>query len=125
MTRPIKFRVYEKRNPKLRFTYVTINDLLDGYPTDFLDNPEEELTFQQFTGLLDINGKEIYEGDIVNAKWNGIYQVFWSKESASFNLAKSNIIDKGAVGGNLNTFDAKTFTIIGNIFENPELIEKK
>ena len=82
----------------------------------------------QFTGLLDKNGKEIYEGDIVR---------FW-EEGGEYTSPKSHNIavqweaegfrwsaySKGSdYGGNLDEFESEDLEVIGNICENPELIK--
>lgn len=67
----------------------------------------------QYTGLKDKNGKEIYEGDIVDTE-NGIYEVLWYGEGACFRF---HIL--GSLESPLNYDDIK---VIGNIYENPELL---
>ena len=77
-------------------------------------------TVGQFTGLLDKNKKEIYEGDIAISGTEEIYRDVceWSDESSMFmwvSLPDRDITEY------LNEYEV---TIIGNIHENPELLEK-
>lgn len=99
------------------------------------------LVFMQCTGLKDKNGKLIYEGDIVSDKSNHIRVVVWEqdcfkypalKTSRYFHRPISNQLEERKIGlrGKL-TFqdpigkcDKKQFEVIGNIYKNPELIER-
>jgi hypothetical protein len=71
----------------------------------------------QFTGLCDKNGIEIYEGNILDARseCGGIHIVEWIHEE--------NIIGLGIdCSGNLGI---EHMEILGNIYENPELLKRK
>jgi uncharacterized phage protein (TIGR01671 family) len=73
----------------------------------------EEFELMQFTGLLDKNGKEIYEGDIL-ALVNGYCDVVKFERSAWRWNDGHNIL---GVSWNLESFE-----VLGNIYENPELM---
>ena len=82
----------------------------------------EGVVIMQSTGLKDKNGVEIFEGDILFHKLQGKCVVYYpfNESTASFGL-------KRVVNGFKNTLqDAdRLYEVIGNIHENPELLENK
>jgi hypothetical protein len=86
------------------------------------DNCSKDLIFCQFTNLRDKNGKEVYEGDIIS----GEDEIHWKivfRQAAYFAYSESTLIDIDDRWTELNIFDLNYFEVIGNIYENPELLE--
>jgi len=90
-------------------------------------------TICQYTGLTDKNGRKIFEGDIVTTKYElgrgGFYtfEVYYNKNLCQFALT----INTGSYTKNkqydwlqLTASKAKKIEVIGNVFDNPELLEK-
>lgn len=78
-------------------------------------------TVGQYTGLTDKNGKKIFEGDIVERLWLGekhIYRIYYDNDIASFIGA-----DIYSEGFTTFDYDACEFEVIGNIYDNTELLE--
>ena len=67
----------------------------------------------QFTGLQDLDGTDIYEGDILEAK-DAIYH-----EIGDVAYREGSFWCMGGGGG-----DFKSYRVIGNIYEDPELLKK-
>lgn len=129
MNREIKFR--GKRMDNGEWVY---GDLLQ--PTEIyniykiancesIDGTRYEVTPEtigQYTGLHDKNGKEIYEGDIVSdnkIKWI----VRWNKHRMGFSLypTTEQLYDEMPI----NVENKLSFKILGNIYDNPDLVVKE
>jgi len=92
--------------------------------------PHVRHTMCQYTGLKDKNGKEIYEGDVVELKRsqpNGDIHRFvveWDAMKAGFYLTLVHMYPKDQESSLRNEFiNAKNKTVIGNIYEHPELVK--
>ena len=124
--RKIKFRAWDKENEKM----MKVSSL-------HLENKEisvkENVTFHlfrmqdlmQYTGLKDKNGKEIYEGDIVLIKLDETST--WHKTVVGFKKGAfiADLIDKeDYVYIFHHGFTGDDFEIIGNIYENKNLLEE-
>lgn len=91
----------------------------------FVERSIEGAKLMQSTGLLDKNGKEIFEGDILVAETDDEavnVRIFWDEKHAlfMFESKKYNEIEPLA---ELVEATAYPFEIIGNVYENPELLE--
>lgn len=84
-------------------------------------------TVGQFTGLTDKNVKKIFEGDIVQygakSRYDGIYKVVFETRGGSgyFGI----VINEIETWGFDHSVPAKLMEVIGNIYDNPELLEIK
>lgn len=77
----------------------------------------DEKYLMQSTGLKDKNGKEIYDGDIVLIYGEKISKVFYSQGSFCVDILNG--------GTPLHGFSPKQLEVIGNVWENPELMEEE
>ncbi|CAG5470575.1 TPA: YopX family protein [Streptococcus pneumoniae] len=90
----------------------------DIYCYDF-----DEIELMQSTGLRDKNGKEVFIGDIVKCTRGCLHEVYLEKEyGGTYIGGMPAIYLKGLLSGYAWTEDEE---IIGNIYENPELLEDK
>ncbi|EQC2385999.1 YopX family protein [Listeria monocytogenes] len=88
---------------------------------------EEKLVWMQYTGLKDKNGKKIFEGDIVR-NINGEYSYIGivNKDRYTFYIKGVAPEDNYDFADVSDTVTGKSsLIVIGNIHENPELLEEK
>lgn len=78
-------------------------------------------TIGQFTGLCDSKGKEIYEGDIV--KWTADNRMYVVKFLSGMFYASVEECNKSMIGGFPLHRITEYSEIVGNIFDNPELLK--
>lgn len=124
--RVIKFRAWDRTRqvmiqPALELTNTAT---LKRYPF-----PESEPAYSssdmydwlEFTGLLDKNGKEIYEGDILSGHSDGLVKVVWRGAGWECDFA-----DDGNIGlDEMCIWFGNNAHIIGNVYANPELLKAK
>ena len=87
----------------------------------------EDVVLMQSTGLKDKNGKEIFEGDILACKTDDEVinlNIFWDEEHALF-MFESKKYNEQEPLAELVEDNTYPFEIIGNIYENPDLLEDK
>lgn len=73
-----------------------------------------ECEIMQFTGLKDKNGKDIYEGDVIQVNKDKIMPVVYDNASFRTPYYQSNYILEG--------WEQSVIEVVGNIYENPELL---
>jgi len=119
--RQIKFRCWDKEEEY--FDSILAGNILSAIhgSGDHLSNEEtNRYILQQYTGLKDKNGEEIYEGDIVKAT---------SDQYENENFVGKVIFDEGCFLTWINKNDIRgiwgedDIEVIGNIFETPELLK--
>ena len=137
--RPIKFRAWEK-NLRAMISVDSINFEAGLINMELVWRTFEEIELMQYTGLKDKNGTEIFEGDIIEyeGKTND-HGIPWGWEFTTsgkgvvkYDLAGYLVFDlhtDNLVKENLNEFliqyEEIDVIVIGNIYENPELLKEQ
>lgn len=119
MKRQLKFRAWDKLQKKMinpvpfsEQIAIQLGGVVGLFNGKTYDTVNDEFELMQFTGIIDIKGKEIYEGDIVSGNDGRKYKVVFFE--GGFLLE-----------GHTNTLqfvcDYFKLKVIGNIYENPTL----
>lgn len=127
--RAIKFRVWNNKTkswvhgpgqePHLFGETILLGGFMQGVPLLDLD----DCVPLQFTGLLDKNGVEIYEGDIVRFQYRDEGEFYGVVGMDDMYVGFSVQESKAFFGSiNLTYYNNKDHTVVGNIYENPELL---
>lgn len=123
MMREIKFRAWDKHDKEFAQNIYCLSDMSIAERAFVVDDEGGEFIVEQYTGLKDKNGKEIYEGDILREK--GLLSstcVEWDKNNARY---ITKVLDRSKCVASVFYFDiidALECEVIGNIHDNPELI---
>ena len=117
--REIKFRAWDKDKEEMFSSdFITLAEFFEFYG---------KLELMQFTGLKDKNGKEIYEGDVVDVQNEEQFKIEWFEDTASW-IGVGVQTGKGRWFENREMFEREfqissiKSEVIGNIYENPELL---
>ena len=135
--REIKFRAWKHVNTPEMFNEVQGINFVGGIvhlgyrlssetvrtDKELLDN----LILMQYTGLKDKNGTEIYEGDVLKLGFSGVAgkgYVYWCRDDGQWWIkdTRSNV-KKRNKGRKYPLYQSATYEVIGNIYENPELLK--
>lgn len=129
MSREIKFRTWQEGK-------MFYHELQRYLGSSGIINPYvgcDDAIWMQYTGLKDKNGKEIYEGDVLFGReegngettaWTDVYLIVFFKDGC-FKVREKKIDENSVWCDNLCDNDfTEEYEIIGNIYENPDLLIK-
>lgn len=92
-----------------------------GSPVAYEIQPE---TICQYTGLNDKNGKKIWENDILEGHLDDKFPEDVTREKVIWHESGWKTEESGSVDKTyLDEFDTENFEVVGNVFDNPELLE--
>ena len=138
MKREIKFRGKRVLNDEWIYGYYKYSKILNEHiivsDDDCVSYTTDPETVDQITGLEDRDGVDIYEGDIVSSGELLFYAVGQARRSNNIGVVRRDIKNGCLVinndNGQTKRLTAKVIKenrvqVIGNIYENPELLRKK
>jgi uncharacterized phage protein (TIGR01671 family) len=129
ITREIKFRIWDKDNNKMLHydndivPCLTLNGVLQDCSKEVSSNVSYKYEIMQFTGLLDKNGKEIYESDIIQTDVNLKKWIVYEEDYAWYvkNIGSNEKYPLGVYKKLISVASSK-LEVIGNIYQNKNLI---
>jgi len=137
MNREIKFRAWDRiinKMTQLNLLGIELDGDLTVYTVtcnekgNVCQSKKDKIPVMQYTGLKDRNGVEIYEGDIVE-HYGLIYAVEWDRYGVwMLKGLNHRAMPDGSdqkIGDEMLCNEWKEIEVIGNIYENPELLEDK
>lgn len=127
-----KFRMWNKITSQL---HLVDGLYFDDKEAEYVDDDNvlrfigfKNIELMQSTGLRDKNGKEIFEGDILEVddcgEVLGNAKLIWDNEQAAFMIDAISVDDIAPFYEFVSDEDY-FYRVIGNIYENPELLEDK
>ena len=126
MNREIKFRGWNTKHKTMGESF-TLQTAIGSRLAGGIDTTE--VTYMQFTGLLDRNGKEIYEGDILRYVGNNAHPIYgqyhlriveWDGSNFRWKFRKH---PKPFAEQQINVQRILKNEIIGNIYQTPDLLK--
>lgn len=123
--REIKFRAWDENKKKMvpdkELQIMTMPDFRSVPLNQSLEMLGVVHKLMQFTGLLDKNGKEIYEGDIIRIPKQADYKAIWEVDFIRGAFVLTDGIGFRYFYPDSDQFP-KEYEVIGNCFENPDLL---
>ena len=119
--REIKFRAWDKKkndwfDDDSGELYIELDGNINfGWSGEIMDDYTDRIILMQYTGMKDVKGVEIYEGDILQSEHYFKYKVVFKGDCWRCESLKNS--------GFKNRFIGRDLKVIGNIYENPELLE--
>lgn len=142
--REIKFRAWDEKNQRYILPPHSVSSFIGSnfFTLDgrcYIEGREQGLLLEQFTGLHDKEGREVYEGDLLRLpperEWQGknfsAFEVFYHDNDSTptdCGLVLGRMRNYGSIAGGYCGYkliprDVGRMIVIGNIHSNPELLE--
>lgn len=130
--REIKFRVWDKNKGEMITSAVEFelrrleettkpneySDTIGYVPSDY-----HRFDIMQYTGLKDKNGVEVFEGDVIDFSDNDDFNCYAEVCMAKSNLGWAKKYDDGCAAL-MDDRDLRSWCVVGNIYENPDLMNE-
>ena len=124
-----KFRAWDKFDKVIRdVTLLDYNQFFVGYSYPVFMKSTMHMELMRSTGLHDKNGQEIFEGDVLEIEDEGEVlgnaKLTWNNEQAVFMIEAINVDDIAPFYEILSD-ESYSYRVVGNVYDNPELLEVK
>lgn len=131
-----KFRAWDRLRKEMNYKVMVGNCDTDNEnwtcPIIWIENRKKWLHFDDYecimqsTGLKDKNSKEIFEGDVLEIQDEGEVlgnaKLTWDNEQVVF-MIEAISVDSIAPFHEILSDDSYSYRVVGNVYENPELLE--
>lgn len=125
MNREIKFRAWDKRQKAMVLVNIEHSGAftLGGYNVLTSPTRPQDLIPLQYINIDDYKGNNIYEGDILRHPEGDVFIAEWRKGYVGFRAFYPGSGDHSAIYHQVSSRGQAV--VVGNIYENPELLEDK
>lgn len=126
--REIKFRAWDKKVKEMIYDALEIRNIGIGDGSVLIDSRAQrgnELIWLQYTGLKDRGDREAYEADLIQNEYGRICEIAWCQSHGQWDAKIRKAINNDKPNGFSPEEWWHSVKIIGNIYENPELMAAK
>ena len=118
---PLKFRIWQPHKAKM-LQWIEVKTFWNLEDFDRVSRGDSEAVIMQSTGIRDMNDELIYEGDVIR-RGNWIAKIEWGEFSTHYDSTTGWVChEEGNHEYGLTKDRSEDIEIIGNIYQNPELL---
>ncbi len=118
------FKIITREGVEINRIILTLNEIQNRV---FTHRPKDLIAVREFTGIKNVNGGDIYNGDILDIEFGEAsflhrsVEVYWNEEFLQYCVRGGNLTTRMVTS--LAGYVKPKYIVKGNIYENPELIK--